>query len=592
MRYTPCKIVEDGRTYTIPLYQRLFEWDTDNLLTLLEDLKKKYEETQGEDYYYIGMLTATASDELVDGQQRFTAMMLLGAVLHKYYGAWRQFLLPAEGKLRVDFSARPRDKEYLLALIEGGAEISDSPKNLKMHSGYLAINQFMEEFGKEQQEGFAKYVYERLCFFVSYLPEGYTPKALNKYFERMNTTGKNLEQHEILKVRLLCRLGQDVDKYMALWNRLADVDTLLIRSKEGEGLDKTKRALSANLATILFSSMIDGLSDEENGDSIPISDVDPSSTKPDKERESQSDSQCALAFPYLLLHVLYRMIGAKIECSISDYFKPSNLLRIFEEYFPSGGEEDILEFMERLLKARLALDICFIRPTSEGYYLDMNASEDSEELKTLMMYQSMLYVSSSNTTHYKWFATLMDVVEVDGLPSVTKLYEALRDKSMAEHPLPRYEELRYGNDIRYWFWLLDFYIWLHRDKLFEHQPKEKKIAENYIFRRNRSLEHVAPQNPKRDSTMQWEKTSEDQQLRDSFGNLVMISAGLNSSLSNESYEVKRAHVEAYCNGSKTGSIESLKLLQLYKDYPNGWTKEAIQEHGEKMYEILSNELKA
>lgn len=585
MRYTPCKIVEDGRTYTIPLYQRLFEWDTDNLLTLLEDLKKKYEETQGEDYYYIGMLTATASDELVDGQQRFTAMMLLGAVLHKYYEAWRQFLLPAEGKLRVDFSARPRDKEYLLALIEGGVEIGDSPKNLKMHSGYLAINQFMEGFGKEQQEGFAKYVYERLCFFVSYLPEGYTPKALNKYFERMNTTGKNLEQHEILKVRLLCRLGQDVDKYMALWNRLADVDTLLIRSKEGEGLDN---ALSANLA----SSMIDGLSDEENGDSIPISDVDPSSTKPDKERESQSDSQCALSFPYLLLHVLYRMIGAKIECSISDYFKPSNLLRIFEEYFPSGGEKDILEFMERLLKARLALDICFIRPTSEGYYLDMNASEDSEELKTLMMYQSMLYVSSSNTTHYKWFATLMDVVEEDGLPSVTKLYEALRDKSMAEHPLPSYEELSYGKDIRYWFWLLDFYIWLHRDKLFEHQPKEKKIAENYIFRRNRSLEHVAPQNPKRDSTMQWEKTSEDQQLRDSFGNLVMISAGLNSSLSNESYEVKRAHVEAYCNGSKTGSIESLKLLRLYMDYPNGWTKEAIQEHGEKMYEILSNELKA
>lgn len=585
MRYTPCKIVEDGRTYTIPLYQRLFEWDTDNLLMLLEDLKKKYEDTQGKDYYYIGMLTATASGELVDGQQRFTAMMLLGAVLQKYYEPWEQFSLSAEGKLRVDFSARPRDKEYLIALIQGKTEISDAQKNFKMHSGYLAIKQFMEEFSKEQQEGFAKYVYERLCFFVSYLPEGYKPKALNKYFERMNTTGKNLEQHEILKVRLLSKLEQDVDKYMALWNKLADVDTLLIRSKEGEDLGEL---LKTPLETILSSNIIG----KENGDSTLISDIAPSSKKPDKDRESQSDSQCALSFPYLLLHVLYRMIGAKIECSISDYFKPSNLLWIFEKYFPSGGEEDILEFMERLLKARLALDICFIRPTSEGYYLDMNASEDNEALKTLMMYQSMLYVSSSNTTHYKWFATLMDVVEEDGLPSVTKLYEVLRDKSMAEHPLPRYEELRYGNDIRYWFWLLDFYIWLHRDKLFEHQPKEKKIAENYIFRRNRSLEHVAPQNPKRDSTMQWEKTSEDQQLRDSFGNLVMISSGLNSSLSNESYEVKRAHVEAYSNGSKTGSIESLKLLLLYKDYSNGWTKEAIQEHGEKMYEILSNELKA
>lgn len=118
------------------------------------------------------------------------------------------------------------------------------------------------------------------------------------------------------------------------------------------------------------------------------------------------------------------------------------------------------------------------------------------------------------------------------------------------------------------------------------------IAENYIFKRNRSIEHVAPQTPQSNSTMKWNDNEEDEILRNSFGNLVMISQGLNSALSNESYEVKAAHVKSYCNGSKSGSIESLKLLVLHKDFPNGWTKETIKEHGEKMYNWLKESFRS
>lgn len=79
MKYTPNEIAKDNMLYTIPLYQRLFEWNTENIVTLLEDLKKKFEHRdEKDDYYYIGMLTSTKNNELVDGQQRFTVMMLLG----------------------------------------------------------------------------------------------------------------------------------------------------------------------------------------------------------------------------------------------------------------------------------------------------------------------------------------------------------------------------------------------------------------------------------------------------------------------------------------------------------------------------------
>ena len=72
----------------------------------------------------------------------------------------------------------------------------------------------------------------------------------------------------------------------------------------------------------------------------------------------------------------------------------------------------------------------------------------------------------------------------------------------------------------------------------------------------------------------------------------MISQGLNSSLSNESYEVKAAHVQSYCNGSKSGSIESLKLLVAYKNYPNGWSKDTIEKHGREMYDRLKTAIEA
>ena len=88
-----------------------------------------------------------------------------------------------------------------------------------------------------------------------------------------------------------------------------------------------------------------------------------------------------------------------------------------------------------------------------------------------------------------------------------------------------------------------------------------------------------------------ENISEDNLLLNGFGNLVMISQGLNSALSNSSYEEKMAHVQSYFQ-SVNGTIESLKLLMAYKEYQNKWDKGSIQVHGKSMYELLNRELKS
>ncbi len=236
MKYTPYLIAKEGCFYTIPVYQRLFEWDTENIITLLEDLKKEYNLTHGQGDYYIGMLTSTKDNELVDGQQRFTVMMLLGCVLQNYSNEWADFLI-ANNRTRLEFTSRPLDNTYLRCIIEHKDEVRLSFKNLKMQNGLKQIKKFMEDthnVAENDRKSFSSYIFHHLCFFISNLPDGYNPRDLNKYFERMNTSGKNLEQHEILKVKLLSNLDEDIDKYMLLWNKLADVDTLLIRRRKDE----------------------------------------------------------------------------------------------------------------------------------------------------------------------------------------------------------------------------------------------------------------------------------------------------------------------------------------------------------------------
>lgn len=590
MKHTPNTITKNNLFYTIPIYQRLFEWDDENIMALLDDLKKAYDQTNGEKDYYIGMLTSTKDNELVDGQQRFTVMMLLGSVLQKDYDDWKSFLIVGD-KPRIDFTSRPLDNTYLRSLIDRRDTDGISFKNFKMHNGCKIIQKFIEGMTKEARKLFAAYVYNHLSFFISDLPAGYSPKDLNMYFERMNTTGKNLEQHEILKVKLLSNLDSDIDKYMLLWNKLSDVDTLLIKGGKDENKEDIKRrALCSSISTIFTDNLVNGINGiTDDSISKSISDIEPSTVAPKNEREVNKGSRCAISFPYLLLQVLYRKLNKKINCHINDFFKPSNLLSTFEEYLPFCGNNvnkyDIMEFMEMLVKARLALDICFIRPTEYGYSLDMNLDEDNADLKKLMMLESMLYVSSSNYTNHRWFNWLMDQVE-KGIPNINDMYNSLKSFINTTFTLPEYEALNYSGDNRFWFWKLDFYIWENRSTLFDKDSQEMGIVENYIFKRNRSIEHIAPQTPQSNSRMKWEDTDEDKAIRDCFGNLVMISQGLNSTLSNESYEVKTAHVQSYCNGSKSGSIESLKLLFVHKDYPDGWTKESIDKHGRKMYQYL------
>ena len=619
MKYTPCTI--NDAEYSIPLYQRLFEWGSENVAQLLDDLQSAFEKyihasssiISGIDPtewdYYIGMLTSTVADKsgeklyLVDGQQRFTVMTLIGCVMQSYAReSWRKFLLYRE-KPRLSFISRKSDELYLIKLINQEFDYEGELVNYNMREAIKTVRDYMDKY-KGDKEAFAKYIYNHLSFFISELPEKYGVQDLNKYFERMNSSGKNLEHHEILKVKILSKLDGNVSLYMQLWNKIADVDTILLRKKdyqkesEAEYNYRKNKVLMSSLADIeACPELINNLKDEDNKDARPIKSIGIREKKPqDLNNNHFNGSRSILRFPQLLLQTLFLYLrnkkGDEFTPRLDDFFNQNKLLETFQKHLPFEGvgvnKECLKEFFEHLLHCRVAMDVCFVRSLEYGYSLDMNLPEDNKELKELMMFESFLYVSSTNLTYYRWFGWLMTyVLNNQRIPNAKELFLELKKQTDSLNKLPEYSKLNFGEEIRYWFWRLDFYIWQHRYELFETEEDAAylDIVENYVFIRNRSIEHIAPQHPKTESKLQWSESEDDKKLLNSFGNLVMISQGLNSALSNESYEVKTAHVQSYYNGAKSGSIESLKLLLVHQNYSK-WDREAIKEHGENMYELL------
>ena len=251
--YTPSKIVESGLFFSIPLYQRLFEWGEEQIIQLLDDLYSSYKRDK-ESAYYIGMLTVKRTErsiELVDGQQRFTAMILLGI-----YFKWNNFLYVSTNPniLRLQFTAREEDKEYLEARIEGE---ECAFINEKMENGLNYISKHLKKIlPNESYEDFKKYIFEKLTFFLSELPGNYSPMELNTYFERMNTSGKSLENYEILKVEIVRRLHTDKEKYTLLWNACGIMEKMMLRKHTNEQIDSLRNRYKNAMTEIIQNGNI------------------------------------------------------------------------------------------------------------------------------------------------------------------------------------------------------------------------------------------------------------------------------------------------------------------------------------------------
>lgn len=575
-RYTPEKIVEEKLIFSIPLYQRLFSWGEEQVKGLLYDLKNHFDpDLDNGTPYYLGMLSCIKSGnhyDLIDGQQRFTVMILLAIVLRNYYEKWNSFL---DGGKRLRFMSRTKDNEYLTAVINRQVEILDP--NRKMEDGKKIIFDFMvSQFSSDDmRESFAKSAYTRMSFFFSELPLSYAsnPASLNKYFEAMNAGGKGLEQHEILKVKLM--RGEENKVHLTqIWNAVCDLNRPVIKRNEKD-LEEGYRSKYMQAIELCRNHRFNEAfelceSSYDTEDNNEIGDIE---AKQQDFRQSfiETGERSFITFPEFLMMV----IDIYLNLSGSYSFYRKELLKIYESH-PIPDKQD---FYNQLLFYRLLLDYYIVYKEGDEntnkYDIVFKEGASAEALK---QYQSMLYVSQS--PFYNWLKPVLERLHNKTVRDTDELLLWIKEIDNSLHPLPRdVNEMTYDNGIdRYWFWRLDYYLWERKEDYFKTE-EEKQIVEEYVFRANRSIEHLHPQHQENNDI--WS----DDDIH-SFGNLTMISQSFNSQQSDDPVTVKFARIKDQAHNH---TLQSIKMYLMYLDAeksPLGWKVDIKNKHQDKMYDLL------
>ena len=445
-----------------------------------------------------------------------------------------------------------------------------------MQHALKVIADFLNDLG-ENKKTYCYNVYKRLTLFVAELPANYktSPKKLNKYFETMNSAGRSLEQHEKIKVELLknCPDGYYKSDFNNIWNEVERMDKRILCAEENEG---TAYQIDAEIEKVCQTDIITDYAverQEYQDYGMKIEDILPSEEEP-KEQQARKDISSVIDFQELLILVLNFTLNQE---SPLDKHK---LEDVFKNLFANSSKIPL--FYRNLYLIRLLLDRYVIRVYKEDgkntYRLRLTDEENiTEDERRLIQYQSMLYVS---TPAHKWLTPYLNWLEnleanirkgLTALILLDKLKEIDNNQIHKEEDLKSVDDMAYDKGVeRYWFWRLDYYLWERRKEKDENgnycffNTKEQNIVDSYVFRANRSIEHLHPQNQANNE--KWDETDVN-----SFGNLAMISASFNSQQSNKSVEEKFGRIKSQL---KSKELESLKMYKMYLaagETDSGWT---------------------
>lgn len=620
---------EVGVRYVIPRYQRAYAWEEKEIEQLIDDI---YDDNDPKRDYYIGSLIVArrkADDgveyEVIDGQQRLTTIyLLLQCLLDEGYFS-RGDVSVGEA---LSFDCRSKSN-CTLAYIRGDAQKSEGKEELLDQSILLAVDiikkKLAREFG-DRVEDQKKFV-DRLKHVVLYRIEVPEHTDLNRYFEIMNTRGEQLEQHDILKARLMNYLDDACEReaFARIWEACSDMTGYVQMHFSVE--DRVKlfgQCWSDSPSENALRELCRGKRRSEGKpDGLDISKIiDPKSEVDDvdgalEERDAEARFESIIDFPYFLLHVLrvfcrvkrLSMDGAEELGSLLD---DKLLLKDFNEvifYGRMGGKrikdnkgKFARRFIMFLLRSRFLFDKFIIKrervegdqegswslkelrvskkkpsyvKTELGYRYERSRREKSlERNKECLMIQSALRVSYTSPKVMHWITELLVWLFNNNETERYKLTDEA-ERIAAEAVMENFLDLgNYELGVQtphVVFNYLDYLLWK--------EGKEK--YKDFVFEFRNSVEHWYPQHPSEGTFEAWDGI-------DTFGNLCIIFRSVNSKFSNLSPESK---MKSYKKMVQKGSLK----LRIMGDIIEGgssekWRQSACAEHEKEMISLLCRAL--
>lgn len=618
---------EQGTLYTVPIYQRNYTWDAEQIEQLLSDIRDAIREKK--ESYFLGNLMVTIRQvnptnyEVIDGQQRLTTIYLL-----------LTFLAISTNHLnRLHYESRPRATESLrLIANESSDQASSSMQNKSaedtgIYQGYNVIQQYMDQhIQDDDRDEFGKFLLNNVTVVRASLP----PKIdFNRYFEIMNTRGQQLRQVDIVKARLMGYLDTDDERacFAWIWDACADMDSYVQMSLTPKNTNRRTGIFGEDWSLLSIENFDDLLKIhqlagtarlQENHSSEPLT-LDKAIERYGKINESKIDKdqenerfRSIITFPAFLMHVL------KVETSDNEEdegkLDDKSLVQRFTESFSKqsdGNADRVKAFAFGLLRCRNLFDTYILKrqytaaSSDEGdwslqrlikrvsdkqsnsdYKNTFSCTQNGDEdgvvdsiTNELLILQSMLRVTYTSPRTMHWITRLLKLLVESKRDEVTESYLASNLRQYAREKLKN--AFFDGNEPqgfsinRIVFTYLDYLIW--RNKLGPHAKSEFRFS----FRN--SIEHFYPQNP----DMQQLGEAVSPECLHLLGNLALVSVGANSKFSNN---LPSAKANTYKDTIVKQSPKLRRMASLTRSNNNQWDDKAVRAHHTEVVELMRNDL--
>ncbi len=581
--------------FVIPRYQREYAWEDDQIERLLLDLWCAYKAKT--DRYYLGSLVVTPCDagklETIDGQQRLITISLL-------FGLMKNCSRSAP---IVEFSARKDCNDFLKSYCHNGKIPEKAEENPKLRSFLRAITcmrdfKYIDEGGNEvkvplDDEGFREFILKKVIIFKILMPSGTDAMA---YFEVMNNRGEQLEDHELLKAKLLEHLHSQL-------NRDKD-DTYSDLSRKFNRIWMACSNMNGNLVDHLHACFVFCEQADLSWTNLPI-DVD-SRGDIDESNVPYERQSVIRDFSQFLMHVIRRY--SEIHPEILNLVNKEKIDRVplderkLSDYLDINW--DPVEFMDILIQTRLIFDRYVVKSkmkngnvigwrlreiarSKDGSYYPRNTFDEQRQDKIVYL-QSALQVSNADQRYKEWVDTILAMKEADRADGekFLKTLEAfaaqrIRDSKICIGVTNDY----YAQGLRtprLLFNLVDYLMWMNSEENKSitrsgSSAFEFEVQSKFDFTYQNSVEHHNPQDQKY-LDRSW---SGNDANTDDIGNLYLVSSSENSSMSNHSPKEK---VDRYAHSDRVYCPKRWWMYERTKR--TGWTWDDAKKLSEYVRELV------
>ena len=634
-------------TYLIPIYQRNYAWDTFQVKLLIQDTAD-YAANHPEWNYYIGTLIVLPDArrdafETIDGQQRLTTLyIILCALKH-----WPELGLNMDwfSRDRLTFDNRENSCRSL-HIIHDNPTSREDVEEYEEHivSIYDTIRPAVESVcsGLDLDvRTYVGYLLSKVRILRIEVPDGINK---NHYFEVMNSRGVQLEQHEVVKASLMAEL-QESPEDMAVFGRIWDACSYMERYVQMNFYPDERRVLfgddwksqpSTDFDAVVFAfpkvgkagdgsprslrTMLDTL---EQGGSITGG-----RTGKAEGRLDDDPFYSVVNFQNFLLHVL-KVYRPHKDIRLDDKQLTDTFLKVLADEEDKAGF--VKGFAVCLLRCRFLFDRYVVRrqndrwclkkfisstTSSDGrrrprYVRTFGRNDDEEDnlaKEEAIVLLSMFHVSTPTMIYKNWLHGVLHFLYWNASGLTAEAYVAFLRRMAAAFMLDRYlvgkektvdfMDIIYKDDCKaknaladadwsllnkgvgvenFVFNFYDYLLWKDED------------PDRFEFSYRNSVEHFYPQHPSNPADVM------KKEMLDMFGNLCLVSSGINSKFTNNMPAAKLANFK----DMDTVVSQSLKLQDMFKtvgrnqkERPDGspWTVEDIKEASQKAIELFKQHL--